>query len=220
MMTAQLCSRSCSQALWRGGMAGPRGARKLCSSANPKNGASSGSPWQQYLKLLETHPIMTKAVTSGVIGGIGDYCCQKWFDGRVDAKRLATFTFLGAALVGPTLHVWYGVLGRLLPRPGTVGAVQRMALDQGMFAPTFIPVFISSLMILEGKPISAVPGEVKKAWWPAVTGNWGIWIPAQLINFRFMPPNLQVLFANVVGCVWNVYLSWVAHGGAGESSAE
>jgi hypothetical protein len=36
-------------------------------------------------------------------------------------------------------------------------------------------------------------------------------VPAQLLNFRFVPGNLQVLFANVVGLFWNSYLSYVSH---------
>ena len=183
--------------------------RTMTTSAS----GGGGGVWAGYLRLLEQKPLTTKVVTSGVIAAVGDVLCQSWFEGHVDGRRLAIFSFLGAALVGPTLHVWYGVLNRLLPAAGTAGAFQRMAVDQGIFAPTFVPTFISSLMCLEGKSLTDIPSGVKEAWWPAVSGNWVIWIPAQLINFSLVPPHLQVLFANVVGMVWNVYLSWVSHGG-------
>ena len=210
---------------WRGPSANARTRRPNFALAAPSlrtmstsTSGGGGGMWAGYLRLLEQKPLTTKVVTSGVIAAIGDVLCQSWFEGHVDGKRLAIFSFLGAALVGPTLHVWYGVLNRLLPAAGTAGAFQRMAVDQGIFAPTFVPTFISSLMFLEGKPLAEIPSGVKEAWWPAVSGNWVIWIPAQLINFRLVPPHLQVLFANVVGMVWNVYLSWVSHGGGASDS--
>ena len=52
---------------------------------------------------------------------------------------------------------------------------------------------------------------MKADWFEAVKGNWALWIPAQFINFRLVPARLQVLFANVVGVAWNVYLSLVSH---------
>ena len=59
---------------------------------------------------------------------------------------------------------------------------------------------------------------------PALVTNWGLWIPGNFINFRFVAPRLQVLFANVVALGWNGYLSWSTHraahaeGGAGSST--
>jgi hypothetical protein len=44
-----------------------------------------------------------------------------------------------------------------------------------------------------------------------VKSNWTLWVPFQFINFRFVPGNLQVLAANVVALVWNVYMSFMAH---------
>ena len=70
---------------------------------------------------------------------------------------------------------------------------QRMALDQFGFAPLFIPVFMSSCTILEGKA-SEIPDRLRASWAGAVTSNWALWIPAQLLNFKFIPPVYQVKF--------------------------
>jgi protein Mpv17 len=45
----------------------------------------------------------------------------------------------------------------------------------------------------------------------ALIANWSLWIPAQVINFRFVPGKFQVLFSNVVALAWNVYLSFMSH---------
>lgn len=38
--------------------------------------------------------------------------------------------------------------------------------------------------------------------------NWKLWVPAMAINFKFTPVKYQVLYANAVGFVWNIFLSF------------
>lgn len=44
-----------------------------------------------------------------------------------------------------------------------------------------------------------------------MVANWKLWVPFQFINFRFVPPQLQVAAANVCAVVWNVILSLLSH---------
>ncbi|GLD98456.1 hypothetical protein PINS_up007153 [Pythium insidiosum] len=103
-------------------------------------------------------------------------------------------------------------MGARIPGLSTPAVMKRLALDQLGFAPTFLPVFFSTLLTLEGVP-EQIPSKLRQDWWPTVKANWVVWVPAQLLNFRFVPGNLQVLFANVVGLFWNSYLSYVSHSG-------
>ncbi|XP_014498682.1 PXMP2/4 family protein 4-like [Vigna radiata var. radiata] len=75
----------------------------------------------------------------------------------LDLKRTFVFTFLGFALVGPTLHFWYLYLSKLVTLPGASGAFLRLVLDQLLFSPIFIGVFLATLVTLEGNPSQAVP---------------------------------------------------------------
>ncbi|KAI3791047.1 hypothetical protein L2E82_04601 [Cichorium intybus] len=61
---------------------------------------------QEYLTLLEAYPVWSKAVTSALLTFVGDLICQVVIDQvpSSDLKRVSLFTFLGLALVGPTLH--------------------------------------------------------------------------------------------------------------------
>ena len=60
-----------------------------------------------------------------------------------------------------------------------------------------------------------MPGEsvarLEGSWWDAVRVNWMMWLPAQAINFFFMPLKYQTLFANFVALFWNTYLSVTAN---------
>ena len=167
---------------------------------------------QKYLNLLETNPLMTKSITSGILAGAGDFLCQRLIEGSPDLnwKRFCTFTFLGTVYVGPALHVWYGALGRHLPGASTRAVLSRLAADQFVFAPCFVASFFSALLVLDGKP-QEISMKLQNDWWPTTQANWSVWIPAQFINFRYVPPQFQVLFANFVGLVWNSYLSFVSH---------
>jgi len=195
-----------------------------------------------YNKTLETYPLMTKCITSGIIAGSGDFCCQyitypenmnkptennsKSLSSderhhinntndkfQLDSKRTFNFAVLGTALVGPILHVWYGLLNKHVNHPSLLlTAIKRTVLDQTICAPLFLPTFMVSLMILEGKSIiydrDYMVAKLRNDYFDLLLMNWFIWIPAQMLNFRIIPPNYTLLFSNCTGFIWNMYLSY------------
>ncbi|XP_077241511.1 peroxisomal membrane 22 kDa (Mpv17/PMP22) family protein [Tasmannia lanceolata] len=165
-----------------------------------------------YLIALEKYPVFTKALTSAFLTLIGDLICQLWIDRvlTLDLKRTFVFTLLGFVLVGPTLHFWYFYLSRLVTVSGAKGAFIRLLIDQCIFSPIFIGVFLSALVTLEGRPSLVVP-KLQQEWFSSVLANWQLWIPFQFLNFRFVPQQFQVLAANFVALAWNVILSFKAH---------
>ena len=169
-----------------------------------------------YLRLLEEAPLLTKCATSGALNFLGDFLCQTFLgdkDSSYDWARSFKFTFLGLVLVGPALHFWYQTLGKGMATLGLTGnakALVSLVLDQFCFAPLFIASFFSALLTIDGKA-SEIPSVLRKDLKSAVVTNWGIWIPGQFLNFRFVPLNLQVLCANCIALVWNTYLSFATH---------
>jgi len=65
-----------------------------------------------------------------------------------------------------------------------------------------------NLMMLEGRPAKEVPDVLMTKVPSTVVASWLLWVPAQLVNFAFIPGKFQVLFSNGAGFVWNAYLSW------------
>jgi hypothetical protein len=55
-----------------GGMGG--NGRKLCATGGSGGPSEPSGPWAKYLELLESHPFMTRAVTCGVLNGLGKFC--------------------------------------------------------------------------------------------------------------------------------------------------
>lgn len=178
-------------------------------------GGGKGGLLAWYSHKLDTHPVLTKAVSSCVIGGSGDVLSQYIEGGfqefRWDPSRTARFGCLGLFLVGPVVHVWYGALMRWIPGTSAVAVSKRVALDQFAFSPVFLPTFLAGLWTLEGQNFGTTRKMLQEQVPSALVANWSLWTPAQVINFRFVPGKYQVLFSNFVGLVWNTYLSFTAH---------
>ncbi|XP_010420790.1 PREDICTED: protein sym-1 [Camelina sativa] len=197
-----------------GGLGGSGGGGSG-GGGDSEGSGGNGKKWSflsWYLALLSDSPVLTKAVTSALLTLIGDLICQLTIDktSSLDKKRTLTFTVLGLGLVGPALHFWYLYLSKVVTASGLSGAVIRLLLDQFVFAPIFVGVFLSAVVTLEGKPSNVIP-KLQQEWTGAVLANWQLWIPFQFLNFRFVPQNFQVLASNVVALAWNVILSFKAH---------
>ena len=168
-----------------------------------------------YSHKLDTHPLTTKCLTSGFIHGSGDICCQTFFEKdsenkskKWDMYRTARMSFLGFALIAPVMHNWYGTLMKSIPGRNIKATLQRLALDQFMFAPLLLPTWIWSNMTLQGCNTNAIQSKLKLDYWDMLKANWGLWVPTQAINLGIVPNRYQVLFGNMVGLVWSVYLSY------------
>mmetsp|Transcript_628 Transcript_628/g.984 ORF Transcript_628/g.984 Transcript_628/m.984 type:complete len:244 (-) Transcript_628:13-744(-) len=115
------------------------------------------NPLQWYVTKLDTHPITTKCISSGLISGSGDLLCQSIVAEKksqsatleFDWMRTLRFTILGSFLVAPTVHLWYGMLMSRIPGTTMSAVAKRLFCDQGLFAPLFTPTFISMLTVLE-----------------------------------------------------------------------
>lgn len=68
----------------------------------------------------------------------------------------------GFVLVGPALHFWYQTLGRVVTATGSAGAIQRLMMDQLLFAPFFLSTFLASLLTLEVRALGAGAGPGKE----------------------------------------------------------
>ncbi|CAM9537449.1 unnamed protein product [Choristocarpus tenellus] len=53
--------------------------------------------------------------------------------------------------------------------------------------------------------------KVQAEFWGMMIMNWKIWPIANFVNFSLVPPELRVLFSNLVAVGWNVFLSSSIH---------
>ncbi|PHH67067.1 hypothetical protein CDD81_4462 [Ophiocordyceps australis] len=164
-----------------------------------------------YNARLAARPMLTQSVTTAILFATGDITAQQLVEKRGAAKhdlvRTGRMALYGGCIFGPVATTWFGFLARRvrLPNP-KLETLARVAIDQTVFAPVMISVFLSSMATMEG---ASAKERLNKAWWPALKANWMLWPFVQVINFGFLPLQHRVLFANIVSIGWNCYLSWI-----------
>ncbi|OAQ98812.1 hypothetical protein LLEC1_01923 [Akanthomyces lecanii] len=175
-----------------------------------------------YNGRLAARPLLTQSITTAVLFATGDITAQQLVDQRGlekhDFARTGRMALYGGesapvnnvaqkVVFGPAATTWFNFLARRVTFTNKrVETLARVFIDQSVFAPTMIGVFLGSMATMEG----ASPKErLQKTWWPALQTNWMVWPFVQTINFAFLPLQYRVLFANVISIGWNSYLSWV-----------
>lgn len=53
------------------------------------------------------------------------------------------------------------------------------------------------LGLLEGKTVADIREQLDQDYQSTMLANWGVFVPAAVVNLAFCPPELRVLFLNV-----------------------
>ncbi|KAE9396355.1 hypothetical protein BT96DRAFT_115161 [Gymnopus androsaceus JB14] len=165
-----------------------------------------------YSAAYARRPMATQCATSAVIFGTGDVIAQQVVARRGarnhDFTRTARFILYGASLFGPFITKWHQFINRRQFTSPVRAVVYKVTLDQLLAAPLItVPMFFGSMSILEGHPEEAIP-RIKNAYSSTLARGWCLFIPAQIINFAFVPISMRVLFISCAGLCWNTYLSF------------
>lgn len=112
-----------------------------------------------------------------------------------DFERLARFVGYGF-MMAPVQLKWFQFLSRVFPisKTSAVGpAMKRVAFDQLVFAPAGIAFFFTVMTIAEGGGRRAVSHKLRDMYVPTLKANYMIWPAVQILNFRVMPIQFQVV---------------------------
>ncbi|KAK4136596.1 hypothetical protein BT67DRAFT_185269 [Trichocladium antarcticum] len=165
----------------------------------------------RYQARLAARPLLTQAVTTSILFAVGDISAQQLVDKRGvekhDLIRTGRMALYGGVIFGPAAATWFKVLQKHVKlRSPNATILARVAVDQGVFAPTFVGVFLSSMAVMEGTPVGA---KLERSYVSALTANWMVWPFVQMVNFKFVPLQHRLLFVNVISIGWNCYLSFL-----------
>jgi len=126
-----------------------------------------------------------------------------------DFERLTRFMSYGFIMT-PLQFKWFGLLTRLFPlRPtsATIPALQRVAMDQLVFAPFGLCCFFTFMTVAEGGGKNQVVKKFQDIYIPTLRANYVLWPAVQILNFRVMPLRFQIPFVSTIGIAWTAYLS-------------
>jgi len=168
--------------------------------------------WRWYSRMVDRYPWRSQILQTGLLCAAGDVIAQLAVEGKgrdkFEPARVGRFFVMGSCVVCPCVRSWYLVLEKLVKAPGTRGALTKMVMDQGLFAPSFLCVFVTAASTLQGLPFSDIKRNLEATYFDIVTTNWKIWPATQLANFYFVPFKHRILVVNIVALFWNTYLAY------------
>lgn len=116
-----------------------------------------------------------------------------------DWERLARFAGYGFC-IAPLQYRWFKLLSSVFPIPkgasaaaGFTPALKRVAADQLLFAPAGLVIFFTAMTVAEGGGRRAVGDKMRNMYFPTLRANWILWPAVQVVNFRLMPVQFQLV---------------------------
>ncbi len=112
-----------------------------------------------------------------------------------DFERLTRFMAYGFGMA-PLQFRWFKFLERCFPITKTSAfgpAMKRVAFDQLIFAPFGIACFFTVMTVAEGGGRRAVYHKLRDMYVPTLKANFMVWPAVQVINFRLMPVQFQLV---------------------------
>ncbi|CAK0744581.1 hypothetical protein CVIRNUC_001559 [Coccomyxa viridis] len=170
--------------------------------------------WALYLAALQVQPLLTKCMTSAVGFILGDGIAQAIAKECFDGLRTLRFAIIGFTLHAPIADTWFTFLEHnVFPKTPTsmTAVLSKMAADQLIMAPIFLIVFFFAVKTLEGLP-HKLPEVLREQYLKTVLVGYLLWPLAHIINFKFIPTDLRILYVNCVQVGWNVVLCRMSTG--------
>ncbi|KAI0271250.1 hypothetical protein BC834DRAFT_858453 [Gloeopeniophorella convolvens] len=165
---------------------------------------------RSYTALAARRPYLAQCGLCATIFLTADVVAQQVFERRGkqhDLTRTARMSFYGGACLGASVTAWMRFLGKIQFASPVKTALARTGLDQAIMQPTIVGMFFTAMPLLEGEGVAGVKQRVEKAYFPTLVRSWGVYIPAQLVNYFFIPPHLRLPIVGLVTLSWNTYLS-------------
>lgn len=145
-----------------------------------------------------------------------------------DFERLTRFMAYGFC-VAPLQFKWFRFLERAFPmtKASAFGpAMKRVVFDQLVYAPFGVGLFFVAMTVTEGGGRRAVTNKLRDMYVPTLKANYVVWPAVQIVNFRLMPVQFQLVsiisphvvsarlifpapqpFVSTIGIAWTAYLS-------------
>ncbi len=112
-----------------------------------------------------------------------------------DFERLTRFMAYGFCMA-PLQFRWFRFLEKSFPitkAAAFLPSMKRVAFDQLIFAPFGLACFFTAMTVAEGGGKRAVYHKMRDMYVPTLKANYVLWPAVQVINFRLMPVQFQLV---------------------------
>ncbi|XP_050095023.1 peroxisomal membrane protein 2 [Anopheles aquasalis] len=160
-----------------------------------------------YLEQLFEHPLRTKAITSCVIASSANLASQKLTGAKqLNTDSVLAYGLFGLIFTGPLSHFFYGWLDRVTNDVRFKKLLMLLG-ERLFFAPTITALSLYFISRFEYKTHDEAIINLVTLFRSVLRGNWKFLTLPVFINFNYVPPMLRVLFANIIGFCWILFLS-------------
>ncbi|CAM6099323.1 unnamed protein product [Calypogeia fissa] len=168
--------------------------------------------WERYLDLLQEYPLRTKMITSGVLAGTSDLVSQKIAGTKTfDYRRAVLMMLYGLIYAGPFGHYWHKLMDSIFAgsKKDSTTIVKKVVVEQLTSNPWNNFFYMSYLgMVLEGRTWTSLKSKLQSEFPGVQLNSWRFWPIVGLINYKYIPLNLRVLFANLAAVCWANFVKW------------
>jgi len=139
---------------------------------------------------------------------------------QTDTTRVIVSVLVGLCYFGPASHYWYEWVFRLLPSSSIVSTMQKAALGQIFFGPTFTCIFFATSLMQSGEFslfnwLQKIKSDLFSVW----AAGLGFWPIVDFVSYAYVPKPFIPLFVNSCSFLWTIYLSLVANRNAAAIAA-
>lgn len=158
---------------------------------------------------LNTFPVATNCLIYGSMSGLAELAQQTLVYKILPAPEdrspynlmsVARYMTLGGMVFCPVLHAWYKWLDKVWPGTGKVAVAQKVALDIVLLSPPEYASFYMLMNLMAGESWETAKKEVARKLPTTLVFATAFWIPAQIVNFKYVSPRMRVVF--VAGCTF------------------
>jgi len=158
---------------------------------------------------LTSFPLATNCIIYGSMSGLAELAQQTLVYKILPAPEdrspynmmsVGRYVTLGGLVFCPALHAWYKWLDRVWPGTAKLVIAQKVALDIALLSPPEYATFYMLMNLMSGETWETAKKEVVKKLPTTLVFATAFWIPAQIINFKYVSPRMRVVF--VAGCTF------------------
>ncbi|KAL3840472.1 hypothetical protein ACJIZ3_025063 [Penstemon smallii] len=166
-----------------------------------------------YLRVLESRPILTKSISSAIIYGAADITSQMIAmesNGAWDQIRTLRMAGFGLIILGPSQHVWFNFVARVLPKRDMITTFKKLGMGQLLYGPLINGTFFSFNAALQGESGYEIAARLKRDLIPTLATGLMYWPICDFLTYKIIPVHLQPLMNSSFSYLWSIYLTYMA----------
>ncbi|XP_026329636.1 PXMP2/4 family protein 3 isoform X2 [Hyposmocoma kahamanoa] len=145
---------------------------------------------------------------SCVIGATASVASQVVAGESLRLDPVLAFGLYGLLFGGTLPHYFYELLERIFSEDVVAYPLaKKLLFERLIYAPLIQAFSLYTLARFEGKNHKAALKQLYALYMPVLEANWKWLTLFQVVNLAFVPPMLRVLFMNLVGFGWAMFLA-------------